>query len=143
MIALFSNSDIMLWGVDKFGEIYLQEGGLHWLPVDLAKPSSSSFGRLGVSEISSAEFTLYQERGRLGSALEAILYGSRSSPIVEHREGDRWFRTMFVAERASSTPVDGDGIARPAVRAALALTFETNERAANEANELKAGSLQT
>jgi PAS domain S-box-containing protein len=155
MIALFSNSDIMLWGVDKFGDIYLREGGLHWLPVDLTKPSSSSFGCLGVSETSSAESTLIRERGRLGSALEAILYGSGSSPIVEHREGDRWFRTMFVAERAPSTPVDEDGIARPAVRAALALTFEitdeknqaalileneklaANEKAANEANELK------
>ncbi|KAL1643002.1 hypothetical protein SLS61_009464 [Didymella pomorum] len=155
MIALFSNSDIMLWGVDKSGDIYLREGGLHWLPVDLTKPSSSSFGCLGVSETSSAESTLIRERGRLGSALEAILYGSGSSPIVEHREGDRWFRTMFVAERAPSTPVDEDGIARPAVRAALALTFEitdernqaalileneklaANEKAANEANELK------
>jgi hypothetical protein len=62
---------------------------------------------------------------------------------------------MFVAERASSTPVDADGTTRPAVRAALALTFEitdeknqaalileneklaANEKAANEANDLK------
>jgi PAS domain S-box-containing protein len=156
MIALFSNSDVMLWGVDKYGEVYLREGGLHWLPVDLAKPSSTSFEeKMGVSETYSAESTPSQERGRLGSALEAILYGSGSSSVVEHREGNRWFRTMFVAERASSTPVDADGTTRPAVRAALALTFEitdeknqaalileneklaANEKAANEANDLK------
>ncbi|KAJ4332654.1 hypothetical protein N0V87_008214 [Didymella glomerata] len=156
MIALFSNSDVMLWGVDKYGEVYLREGGLHWLPVDLAKPSSTSFEeKMGVSETYSAESTPSQERGRLGSALEAILYGSGSSSVVEHREGNRWFRTMFVAERASSTPVDADGTMRPAVRAALALTFEitdeknqaalileneklaANEKAANEANDLK------
>lgn len=155
MIALFSNSDIMLWGVDKYGEVYLREGGLHWLPVDIAKLPGSSAQRLATTEASSAESSLSQERGRLGSALEAILYGSGSSPIVEHREDDRWFRTMFVAERGSSTTVGADGVTRPAVRAALALTFEitdeknqatlileneklaANEKAANEANELK------
>ncbi|KAF3035686.1 hypothetical protein E8E12_005469 [Didymella heteroderae] len=115
MIALFSNSDIMLWGVDQYGHVYLKEGGLHWLPVDIAHSSSPSVEHLAGPGTSAADSTLSQGRGRLGSALEAILYGSGSSPVVEHREGERYFRTLFVAERASSTPVDADGIARPAM----------------------------
>ena len=48
-----------------------------------------------------------------------------SSPIVEHREGHRHFRTIFVAEKASLTSIASISTAdEPSVRAALALTFE-------------------
>lgn len=155
MLALFSNSDLMLWGVDKYGQVYLREGGLNWSPVDIAETSGSVLQGSLAPESFSSRPSHDQERGRVRSALEAILYGLGSSPIVEHREGERYFRTMFIAERASSTPIDVDGSTKPAVRAALALTTEitdernqatlilenerlaANEKAANEANDLK------
>jgi PAS domain S-box-containing protein len=156
ILTLFSNSDVMLWGVDKSGHVYLQEGGLHWNPVAVDEPSRAKMQtKYPQIESRSTELNDDSERGKLRSALRIILYGSGSSPIVEHQEGHRYFRTMFVAERASSTPTGEDSSKNPAVRAALALTFEitdekkqallilenekliANEKAANEANDLK------
>ena len=53
--------------------------------------------------------------------LEAVLQGRQFRPIVEHWEGDRFFRTRFVVEHATH---GGN------VQAAIALTFDiTDERA--------------
>lgn len=159
MLTLFAGSDVMLWGVDKYGHVYLQEGGLHWNPVGMIEPA----GITPQEQAPRFDFTDkkpedHDGRERLRLALRTILHGPGSHPIVEHREGQRYFRTMFVAERTastSSTPSGEETGTKPAVRAALALTFEitdernqamlllenekliANEKAANEANELK------
>jgi hypothetical protein len=91
-----------------------------------------------------------ENRRKMILALRSVLDGEASNPIVEHWEGDRYFRTRFVAERAAS----GRGI-----EAALALTFDitdekarsslqienqrllNNEKVALEANKLKGGFL--
>ncbi|KAJ4992878.1 Two-component system protein A 2 [Stagonosporopsis vannaccii] len=156
IITLFSNSEVMLWGVDILGQVYLQEGGLDWTPVNIAGPRGvnpqdwarqASLGQTG--------HDTNDDKGKLRSALENTLYGAGSNSVVEHKEGNRYFRTMFVAERTTSTQIVGDKASRSSVQAALALTFEitderrqatllleneklmANEKAAQEANELK------
>jgi hypothetical protein len=53
--------------------------------------------------------------------VRAVLSGNAFSPIVEHREGDRYFLTRCVIERTTR----GDSL-----QAVLALAFDiTNERA--------------
>jgi hypothetical protein len=60
-------------------------------------------------------------RQNLLQTVRAVLHGDVFNPIVEHWEDDRYFRTRFVAERATFGG---------SVQAALALTFDiTDEKA--------------
>ena len=129
MFALFSQTDILFWGIDTSKNMYISEGRLNWDPsriVALAKQSPS--------EQMVYNNSIQEEENRGGDeelvlAIQAALKGDDFSPTVEHWEGDRSFRTRFITERASlgsGEPTDGNGN----VQAALALTFEiTDERA--------------
>jgi PAS domain S-box-containing protein len=117
MLKLFSQTDVMLWGIDAQYHMYICEGRLNWDPSVIEKLSKQD------SSDQSAELSEPRDLGRkqLVLTVQAVLRGDEFNPIVEHWEGDRYFRTQFVAERA--TPGGG-------VQAALALTFDiTDERA--------------
>lgn len=118
MLTLFSQTDTMLWGVDTSFHMYICEGRLGWDPSiieTLAKkdmrpqsaPPSDSSDQLGCQE--------------LVITVRRVLQGELLNPIVEHVQGDRYFRTRLVAERTA----DGES-----VQAVLALTFDvTDEKA--------------
>ncbi|KAJ4315854.1 hypothetical protein N0V94_005740 [Neodidymelliopsis sp. IMI 364377] len=152
VLTLISQTDILLWGVDKSYQTYNREGGLKWDPPDFAHYLQSVASRgTGQTEESSQGSS---ERGhhQLVSVVQAVLQGREFAPIVEHQEKERHFRTIFVAERITS----GAGPAKDdATKVVLALTIETtdvivhskllleleklaaNERAASEASALK------
>ncbi|KAF9701428.1 hypothetical protein EKO04_000984 [Ascochyta lentis] len=150
ILTLFSNSGLTLWGVDKSDHVYLREGGLRWSPPDMVECPESTLQEQRMDLMTTGSDD--DEKRKLRLAVRAILHEPGSISTVEHRECQRYFRTMFVAERA---PFGVDGSGKPAVRAALALTFEitdekkqevlmlenekltANEKAANEANDLK------
>jgi PAS domain S-box-containing protein len=117
MLTLFSQTDVMLWGIDRQNHMYICEGRLDWDPSiveKLSQPDDSG---------NSSEFCITRDPSReeLVSTVQAVLRGDDFKPIVEHWEGDRYFRTQFVAERATHGG---------SVQAALALTFDiTDERA--------------
>jgi PAS domain S-box-containing protein len=119
MLTLFSQTDVVLWGIDGQNHMYISEGRLDWDPSivqKLLQPDDSD---------KSSEFCIERDTSReeLVSTVRAVLRGDDFKPIVEHWEGDRYFRTQFVAEHATH---------RGSVQAALALTFDiTDERARN------------
>ncbi|KAF2676153.1 hypothetical protein K458DRAFT_397175 [Lentithecium fluviatile CBS 122367] len=116
MLTLFSQTDVMLWGIDTANHLHICEGRLDWNPsrvVHLLSERALRRGNThtnGEAENSSAE--------ELILTVEAILQGRKFSPIVEHWEGNRYFRTRFVVERA----IPGGN-----VQAALALTFDVSD----------------
>ncbi len=129
MFALFSQTDILLWGIDTSKNMYICEGRLKWDPsriVTLTKNASS--------KETAQKDHVREEASRNGDeklilAIQAALKGDDFSPTIEHWEGDRIFRTRFITERGSfgsGEPTDSNGV----VQAALALTYEiTDERA--------------
>jgi len=119
MLTLFSQTDVMLWGIDTGNHLHICEGRLNWNPTRIVTLLSDRAVRRqnartnGVSEPAEGE--------ELILTLEAVLQGRQFRPIVEHWEGDRFFRTRFVVEHATH---GGN------VQAAIALTFDiTDERA--------------
>jgi PAS domain S-box-containing protein len=116
MLTLFSQTDVMLWGIDRQNHMYICEGRLDWDPSIIEKLSQPNY--LGQhANLASHD----PSRDELVSTVRAVLQGDKFNPIVEHWEGDRYFRTQFVAERAAHGG---------SVQAALALTFDiTDERA--------------
>jgi hypothetical protein len=152
VLTLISQTDILLWGVDKSYQTHNREGGLKWNPPDFAQYLPSMASR----ETGQTEETPQRssERGhhKLVSVVQAVLQGREFTPIVEHQEEERHFRTIFVAERRTS----GAGPVKDGpTEVVLALTIETtdvivhskllleleklaaNERAASEASALK------
>ena len=129
MLALFAQTDMKLWGIDTSKQMYMCEGRLDWDPsriVSLMKHAQSD----QVARTDSIHENMNHVGDReLVRAIRAALSGEAFSPIVEHWEGDRLFRTRLVTELASlgnGGVMDGNGV----VQAALALTFDiTNERA--------------
>lgn len=143
MLTLFSQTDVMLWGIDTEYHLHICEGRLNWDPSRIANLLSErttqqrNGQRNGMTEDADEELIF---------TVEAVLRGREFRPIVEHWEGDRYFRTRFVVERAT---YGGN------VQAAIALTFDitderarttlrmenqrllNNEKAALEANNLK------
>jgi len=148
MLTLLSQTDVMLWGVDALYHMYICEGRLDWNPAVVI----DSFIEEGIPGDAARVIGTHDDENRrkMVLALRSVLQGDESNPIVEHWEGNRYFRTRFVAERAAS----GGGI-----EACLALTFDItdekarsslqvenqrlldNEKVALEANKLKGGFL--
>jgi PAS domain S-box-containing protein len=119
ILTLFSQTDVMLWGIDTENHLHICEGRLDWNPSRIVALLSERATRRqnapasGVSDVTDGD--------ELISTVEAVLQGRDFRPIVEHWEGDRYFRTRFVVERATNS---GN------VQAAIALTFDiTVERA--------------
>lgn len=142
MISLISRTDVLLWGIDRENKLFIREGGLKWDPPEL--PSPAEIDKTGQA----SQSPNHNDHETLVYAVQAILAGRKFTPVIEHTEGERHFRTIFVAEGgASHKDVIGE--------AALALTFETtdqmvqsalrldnkrlvtDERAASEANARK------
>lgn len=117
MLTLFSQTDVMLWGIDSNYRMYICEGGLDWDPSLVEKilecgTQNCSAHSIGVEDNTSRE--------ELVNTIREALSGKAVNPIVEHWEGARFLRTRCVAEPTA----EGDG-----VRAVLALTFDiTDER---------------
>lgn len=120
MLTLFSQTDIMLWGIDSSYRLYIREGRLVWDPSIIEKLLETD----AIDEPTQTEDSPNNtSRTKLVNTIRAVLSGNISSPIVEHWEGDHYFRTRCVAERTTQ----GDS-----VQAVLALTFDiTDERARN------------
>jgi PAS domain S-box-containing protein len=118
MVTLFSQTDVMLWGIDKAYAMYICEGRLDWDPSvisELLKQDTDD-------QTAQTDGTKDSPgRDELLQTVRAVLHGEVLNPIVEHWEGERYFRTRFVAERATFGG---------SVQAALALTFDiTDEKA--------------
>ncbi|KAL5121753.1 hypothetical protein ACEQ8H_000440 [Pleosporales sp. CAS-2024a] len=119
MLTLFSQTDIMLWGIDSTFHLYICEGRLVWDPSDIE--NSLLCDAHGCTP--EANGTAHNpSRVELVKTVRAILNGANFNPIVEHWEGDRFFRTRCIAER---TP-QGDS-----VQAVLALTFDITDEVAS------------
>ncbi|KAH7087863.1 hypothetical protein FB567DRAFT_355740 [Paraphoma chrysanthemicola] len=118
MITLFAQTDVMLWEVDADNQIRVCEGLLNWDPTKNGTLSTKTSRHIDQPLKRTASDNDGEE---LAATVRAVLEGRTFRPVVEHWEGDRYFRTRFVAERAA---LGGD------VQSALALTFDcTDERA--------------
>ncbi|KAF2125609.1 hypothetical protein P153DRAFT_434081 [Dothidotthia symphoricarpi CBS 119687] len=157
ILTLFSQTDVMLWGIDKSNHIYICEGRLDWDPTRIV----ALLDRLQQGKTSktapidnAAPCPDPDADKELILTIQAVLEGRAFTPTVEHWEGDRYFRTRFVAER--TVPFYDAATGREnSVQAALALTFDiteenarvtlqkenerlvTNEKAAVDASTLK------
>ncbi|KAF2823891.1 hypothetical protein CC86DRAFT_408909 [Ophiobolus disseminans] len=121
MLTLFSQTDVMLWGIDKSFSMYICEGQLDWDPTIIAKLLKQG----GEQQIGAASGTKnVTSRAELFRTVRAVIQGEAFNPIVEHWEGERYFRTRFVAERATFGG---------SVQAALALTFDITDEQARTA----------
>jgi PAS domain S-box-containing protein len=143
MITLFAQTDVMLWEIDAENHIHVCEGRLNWDPTKIGSLAKKTTRDINLPLQRTASDNDGEE---LASTVSAVLEGRTFRPVVEHWEGDRYFRTRFVAERAAH---GGD------VQSALALTFDctderartmlrmenerllNNEKAAQDANNLK------
>jgi PAS domain S-box-containing protein len=143
MLTLFSQTDVMLWGIEKAYSMYICEGRLDWDPSVIAKALKEDMEQhtIHVNGVKGRS-----GREELFQTVRAVLHGEDFNPIVEHWEGERYFRTRFVAERATFGG---------SVQAALALTFDitdekarstlrqenqrlvNNEKVASDANKLR------
>lgn len=153
MLTLISQTDVLLWGVDRSNRLYIREGGLKWDPPAFPTTSRPVASQETAQAIRGTKELDPREHGELVSVVQAVLLGHKMTSTVEHKEGERHFRTIFVAERAAhgaGTDADND-----TTEAALALTFETtdqivqstlrlenerlalNEKAASEASAMK------
>jgi PAS domain S-box-containing protein len=137
MLALFSQTDVMLWGIDENVRMYVCEGRLDWDPSKIEKLARTA------QTHRSADDKGHEE---LIHTVQAVLQNKDFRPVIEHWEGHRYFRTRFIAER------DEPG---GSVKSALALTFDitdeksrrtlraenqrlvNNEKVALESNKLK------
>jgi len=129
IITLFAQTDVMLWGIDKTNQMYICEGRLKWDPSRVVKLLESTRGEQDIPYIESPEETYRNPDQELVHTIQGVLKGRTFSPIVEHWEDDRYFRTRFVAEHVPPC-VDGSATSEDVVQAALALTFDITEEKA-------------
>lgn len=129
IITLFAQTDVMLWGIDKTNQMYICEGRLKWDPNRVVKLLEGARGEQDVPFIEAPEETYRNPDQELVHTIQGVLQGRTFSPIVEHWEDDRYFRTRFVAEHVPPC-VDGSATSEDVVQAALALTFDITEEKA-------------
>jgi PAS domain S-box-containing protein len=154
ILTLFSQTNVMLWEIDKANRMYICEGRLNWDPTRVVELLKHNLQEEAAHTDDLKENEKHRGDGRLVRTIRTVLQGCAFSPVVEHWEGDRYFRTRFVAEHC--TPSDGgDEKRHSVVEAAVALTFDiteekvrsmlqmenkrlvTNEQAALDATNLK------
>lgn len=124
MLTLISQTDVLLWGTDGKNQLFIREGGLKWDPPQLSSSAETAW------MTQNAQGSDRSDRQELVSVVQAILAGRDFTPVVEHTEGERSFRTIFVAERGAA--IDKGATAE----AALALTFETTDQVVQSALRL-------
>lgn len=129
ILTLFSQTDVMLWAIDKTNRMYICEGQLNWDPTRVVKLlRHSPEGQTAHNDDTKGD-TDCEPDDKLVDTIKTVLQGCTFNPVVEHWEGDRYFRTRFVAERC---PIS-DGSSKEensVVEAAVALTFDITEEKA-------------
>jgi PAS domain S-box-containing protein len=129
ILTLFSQTDVMLWEIDKANHLYIREGRLNWDPTRIVKLLTRDLRGQTAHIDDTNENTDRTNDDQLVHTIRTVLQGCAISPVVEHWEGDRYFRTRFVAERCHLSDggnKDRDGV----VEAAVALTFDITEEKA-------------
>ncbi|CBX92004.1 hypothetical protein LEMA_P047100.1 [Plenodomus lingam JN3] len=129
IITLFAQTDVMLWGIDKSNQMYICEGRLKWDPNRVVKLMESALREQQASRDDSTENTVRNADQELVHTIQRVLKGRGFSPVVEHWEDDRYFRTRFVAEHVPPG-IDASTTSEDVVQAALALTFDITEEKA-------------
>lgn len=129
IITLFAQTDVMLWGIDKSNQMYICEGRLKWDPSRVVNLLEHALHEQKVQQVEASEATDRNADQELVHTIQGVLQGRDFSPIVEHWEDDRYFRTRFVAEHVPPG-IDGSTTSEDVVQAALALTFDITEEKA-------------
>ncbi|KAH9876272.1 hypothetical protein J1614_004151 [Plenodomus biglobosus] len=129
IITLFAQTDVMLWGIDKSNQMYICEGRLKWDPSRVVKLLERALFEQKANQGDVSENTDRNADQELVHTIQGVLKGRTFSPIVEHWEEDRYFRTRFVAEHVPPG-IDGSTTSEDVVQAALALTFDITEEKA-------------
>jgi PAS domain S-box-containing protein len=126
ILTLFSQTDVMLWEIDKANRVYICEGRLNWDPTRVVELLTHNLQEQNAHTDDTEGNEKHRGDDHLVRTIRTVLRGCAFSPVVEHWEGDRYFRTRFVAERCS--PSDGgDDKRHDVVEAAVALTFDITE----------------
>ncbi|KAF3046875.1 hypothetical protein E8E12_004755 [Didymella heteroderae] len=125
MLTLISRTDVLLWGIDRRNSLFIREGGLQWDPPEL--PASLETDQIGAK----SQGSRHCSHEELVVTIHAILAGREFTPVIEHTEGERSFRTILVAEHRAI--VDKDTTAETA----LALTFEITDQVVQSALRLE------
>jgi PAS domain S-box-containing protein len=129
ILTLFSQTDVMLWEIDKTNRMYICEGQLNWDPSRIVGLLMHNLEGQTAHMDDWKGDTDYQTDDKLVRTIRTVLQGRAFNPVVEHWEGDRYFRTRFVAERG---PIS-EGLRKEEhgiVEAAVALTFDITEEKA-------------
>ena len=136
ILTLFSQTDVMLWEIDKENHMYIWEGRLNWDPTRIVKLLERTLrGQIAHTDDTNGHTDLKKDE-QLVHAIQTVLQGCAFSPVVEHWEGNRYFRTRFVAERCALShggTTDRDDI----VEAVVALTFDITEEKARSTLQME------
>lgn len=153
MLKLLGEADVSLWGINQANEMYIREGHLEWDPMKVVqRVNDIAQGNRQWMSINNDDDS---DKIELAKVIRDALSGKKFPPALEHQDGDRHFRTRFMADFKNRQGDDETS----AVEAILALTYETteikrrsmlqldnerlamNEKAATEASKLKSGFL--
>jgi hypothetical protein len=104
ILTLFSQTDVMLWEIDKTNRMYICEGRLNWDPSRIVELLTHNLEGQTAHMDDRKGNTDHQTDDKLVRTIRTVLRGRAFDPVVEHWEGDRYFRTRFVAERG---PISG------------------------------------
>lgn len=129
IITLFAQTDVMLWGIDKTNQMYICEGRLKWDPNRVVKLLEGALSDQTAQAEQATNQPTHDTDRELVHTIRGVLQGRTFSPIVEHWEDHRYFRTRFVAEHVPQG-IDGSTTSQDVVQAALALTFDITEEKA-------------
>ncbi|KAH7341171.1 hypothetical protein BKA66DRAFT_448344 [Pyrenochaeta sp. MPI-SDFR-AT-0127] len=136
ILTLFSQTDVMLWEIDKANHMSICEGQLNWDPTRIVKLMERTLqGQIAHTDGTNGN-TDREKDEQLVHTIQNVLQGCAFSPVVEHWEGDRYFRTRFVAEHCSLTH-DGTTDKNDVVEAAVALTFDITEEKARSTLQME------
>lgn len=117
ILALLSHTDVSLWEVDQARQTAVLAGHLD-LDLDrIANPTGDTPQKLG-SDLSTPEGDM------LGTEVHKALAGRRQMKILEHKAGDRWYRTRLLAVKKVVAGKNND---KPGVQAVLGLTLDVTD----------------
>jgi PAS domain S-box-containing protein len=134
ILRLISQTGVLLWGVTRSNRSYIREGGLNWDPPRISEYLRPTADQDNAHLAQDSEMSNRQEHEELVSVVQAILLGHKFKSVVEHAEGERHFRTIFIAEHSTSAAATGDDVT---TEAALALTFDITDQFVQSALRLE------
>jgi hypothetical protein len=136
ILTLFSQTDVMLWEIDKANHMYICEGGLNWDSTRIVKLLERTLQGQTAHTDDTNGHTDRKKDEQLVHTIQTVLQGCAFSPVVEHWEGNRYFRTRLVAERCALShggTTDRNGV----VEAVVALTFDITEEKARSTLQME------